>query len=42
MYQVTVDYAKANLDELLSSETLQQMIAESPNDIIINLLGNND
>jgi len=41
MYQVTLNYAKANLDELLSSETLQQMIAESPNDII-NLLGNND
>jgi hypothetical protein len=41
MYQVTVDYAKANLDELLSSETLQQMIVESPNDTI-NLLGNND
>ena len=41
MYQVTLNYAKANLDELLSSETLQQMIVESPNDTI-NLLGNND
>jgi hypothetical protein len=41
MYQVTLNYAKPNLDELLSSETLQQMIVESPNDTI-NLLGNND
>ncbi len=41
MYQVTLNYAKANLDELLSSETLQQMIVESPNDTI-KLLGNND